>query len=261
MANKDGGLPSHLLPLLNRLSETGKLFIEVHKSREERMQAIACELAETSEVVVEMQKDINATKKLWVAVGGLGLALGVGAAFLSGEGAMKMAVIGAAAAFVGGAGIVKENATKEQKERASVETVAKLGKEFMAIINLLMDFVKEIKVAAEELNEKSSCLRSTTGSQAKAILSTTTHLQKLFKLTADLSKKSKHVTDVSQTTMGQMRNLLDLITNMTRIAPTLEADTKLRNMIRGSAEQCEKTIGEFTMMRSTLADFEEHHAP
>ncbi|KAK5905573.1 hypothetical protein CgunFtcFv8_001524 [Champsocephalus gunnari] len=120
-------------------------------------------------------------------------------------------------------------------EMSSRDRVNILGKEFMQIIEVQKGLLVDIKTVSEELEEKSSSLKTTTRNQAKIGLAKTEELQQLLKQTAKLSEKS-------------------------RITPTAEEAAKLRDFITDSALLCENTVLEFAEMRNALRDYEEMQA-
>ncbi|KAL7372727.1 hypothetical protein ABVT39_021544 [Epinephelus coioides] len=259
MASRGIRLPPSLSDLLRRLSDNGRLFIELYDQKKKRMQDIANKLSALAREVNEMQKTTNTTRMMGAVLGALGI-VATAAALLAGglasEGAVRMAMVGGAAAMGGGAAVITANTVTAQlqTEKISLETVEELGRELLKIAELLKDVLEEIKALSEELEEKSSSLLTTTREQARRGLSETRQLQQLLRQTAEQAGNSREVTGE---TLTQVRELLNFIVSITRITSTPESDAKLRTCITDSALQCEKTVHEFAKMRNTLKDFEE----
>ncbi|KAG8008981.1 hypothetical protein GBF38_011554 [Nibea albiflora] len=164
-----------------------------------------------------------------------------------------MAALGFTAAVGGGASVITANVFKVVEERISIETVERLGSEFMQILGALKGGLEEIKKVSEELEEKSSSLITKTGAQAKSGLSDTEQLESILVRTAEVAERSRQAVEASLTMQGGVKDLLNLII---QIIPTSE-DAELGNSITGLASQCEKTVKEFAKMKETLRDFEE----
>ena len=217
------------------------------------MKTIARELTKRSVNVKEVQRKTNTTRVIGAASAGLGIAVGLAAAFLGSERAVLM-TLGGCAIAIGGGSVVKANLEKAKKEKTNMETVEELGKEFMAIVSQLKDDVEAIKTVSEEFEKKSSSLKTTTEQQTKRFLSETKRLEKLLNQTAALAERSRQVMDVAfymERGVGEMLNIV------TQITSTPEEDAELRECIAGSAECCEKTLTELANMRKVLKDFEE----
>ncbi|XP_033988264.1 uncharacterized protein LOC117483978 isoform X3 [Trematomus bernacchii] len=233
-----GQLPPQLSGLLIKLSETGRLLVEEYEGKKTRMQAIADELVWISNNFKVVQDTTKTTILHGAALGGLGVVtVGVGLAlpFLPVPGKLALCLAGSIVTGCGGWFVGTANATKAMTEKSSRDTVKDLGKEFMQIIEVQKGLLVDIKTVSEELEEKSSSLRTTTGNQAKIGLKKTEDLQQLLRQTATLSEKS-------------------------RITLTAEEDAKLRDFITEAALLCKNTVLEFAEMRNTLRDYEEMQA-
>ncbi|KAL3051086.1 hypothetical protein OYC64_001377 [Pagothenia borchgrevinki] len=202
----------------------------------------------------------NTSSLAGAALGGLGLTVGLAAAFLPAPGKLALCLAGGIAAGCVGGTVVAANATKAATEILSRDRVKDLGEEFMQIIELLKGLLVDINKVSQELEEKSSSLMTTTGNQAKIGLAKTEKLQQLLKQTATLSEKSKEVVDGTLHTLRQMKKLLHFIFTLSRITPTADDDEKLSDFITHSALLCEKTVREFAKMRNVLRDYEEMQA-
>ncbi|KAK5905572.1 hypothetical protein CgunFtcFv8_001524 [Champsocephalus gunnari] len=229
-------LPPRLSNLLIKLFEIGRLFIEEYESKKTRMQAIADELSGISNNLKVVQNTMNTARLHGAALGGLGVVtVGAGLAIASLPGKLALCLVGSIVTGCGGKSLGKAIATKAMTEMSSRDRVNILGKEFMQIIEVQKGLLVDIKTVSEELEEKSSSLKTTTRNQAKIGLAKTEELQQLLKQTAKLSEKS-------------------------RITPTAEEAAKLRDFITDSALLCENTVLEFAEMRNALRDYEEMQA-
>lgn len=248
-------LPPNLVYLLNTLSEKGSLFLRQYERKETRMQAIASELGKISEKVKGQLKGANKLRVMGAACGGFGMMLGVGAAFslgVSADRAATMAALGFTAAVGGGASVIAANVFKAAEERVSAETVEKLGREFIQIVEELKGVLEEIKTVSEQLEKASSSLMTKTGAQAKRGLLNTNKLENYLAQTTEVAERSRQALETFLTMQGGVKDLLNLL----QIIPTTE-DAELRNRITDSASQCEKTVKDFAKMKETLMDFEE----
>ncbi|KAK1881358.1 adenylate kinase [Dissostichus eleginoides] len=241
-------LPSQLSGLLNNLCETGRLFNEEYESKKPRTQAIAVELVEISNNLKVVQNNLNKARLHGEVVGGLGLTVGLAAAFLPAPGKLALCLAGGMAAVCGLIWALTANATKAMTEIMSIIKIEDLGKEFMQIIELQKGLLVDIKTVSEELEEKSR-------NQAKIGLMKTEELQQLLKQTATLSEKSKEVVDGTLNTLRQVKELLDFIITLTSNTLTAEEDAKLRDFITDAALLCENTVLEFAEMRNVLRDY------
>lgn len=118
----------------------------------------------------------------------------VAAGLAGGEEAAQMAIVEGSAAF-GGVGLIYTNVNKAGTEKIIIETVEKLGREFMTIIKLIKDPLNEIEVVSQELEEISSSFRTTAGSETGGGLSK--QLQKLLRQIAELAERSREVMNVT----------------------------------------------------------------
>lgn len=218
------------------------------------MKEIARELRRRSKKVKEVQRKTKINRMIGAASAGLGIAGVIAAVFLASEKAAVMALGGCAAVIGGGSVVVGANLDKAEEEKTSMETVEKLGKEFMAIVSQLKDDLEAIKKVSEEFKEKSSSLKTTTGKQTKRVLSETKQLEKLLDRTATLAERSRQVVDVA---VNMERGVVEMLYVVTQITSTPDEDAALRECIAGSAERCEKTLTELAKMRKVLKDFEE----
>ncbi len=244
-------LPTYLSDLLQRLSETGRSFIGLYEKNEHKMQDIVHKLGKISEKVKDMQKEATLARLVGATLGGLGIVLGVAALAAS---AGQLAALGCTAALAGGTAVAAVNVHKAMEEKTSIETVEKLGTEFMKITKQPRTVLEEIHEVSEEIDEKSSSLMTRTGVQAKRGLSKTKQLELLLRQTKELSKKSRDVMEVTLTMQNGVRELLNFIM---RITPTCAEDEQFRDCIANSASQCETTLSDLAEMRSMLKDFEE----
>lgn len=118
----------------------------------------------------------------------------VAAGLAGGEGAAQMAIVEGSAAF-GGVGLIYTNVNKAETEKIIIETVEKLGREFMTIIKLIKDPLNEIEVVSRESEVISSSFRTTAGSETGRGLSK--QLQKLLRQIAELAERSREVMNVT----------------------------------------------------------------
>ncbi|TNN25647.1 hypothetical protein EYF80_064222 [Liparis tanakae] len=122
----------------------------------------------------------------------------------------------------------------------------------MEIIEEQKDILKDIIDISEELEKTSSSLITTTKAQSKESLTAAKQLRQNLKRAAEVFERSNLVLDVST-----LRSVINSIAPIIRITTNSEHDEQLRNCIRDSADQCGRTLHEFTKMRSMLKDFED----
>jgi len=260
--------PPHLSDLLHGLGDAGRLFIDQYESQKKRMQAIAGELCVTSLKVQEIQESANTRRMMGAVVGGLGIVVALAicavlpreadinklttAQLIVAFAGVIALIAGQIAAFSGGIAVLIANLVEALEEITIKQTVEDLGKEFMEIIEEQKDILKDIMDMSEELEKTSSSLLTKTKSQSKESLTTAKQLKQALKRTAELTERSKQVMDVSA-----LRSVINCIAPVIRITPNSEHGEKLRNCIRGSADQCGRTLHEFAKMRSMLTDFED----
>lgn len=252
-------LPLHLADLINRLSEAGKLFIELYIDKKERMRAVASELEAIATKVTTIQSDANSGRIFGAVLGGLGV-VGFAAALLAGglsTDAGKLGLLAGGLAMTGGAGsIVTVNAVKAEAEKISLKTVEELVKEFMTIIELQKAVLEEVKHVSEELHRQSSALMTTTAEQAHKSLQRTERLQRLLRPLGQLAKQSSELISANGTALTRATEVLNIVITLAQITPTHEEDEKLRRCITDCASQCGKTVAQFAKMRNVLRDFE-----
>ncbi|XP_028273803.1 apolipoprotein L4-like [Parambassis ranga] len=246
-------LPPDLSELMNKLIEYGASFIKEFDTNEAEMRRIVDELKKIIEELKVEQERKNRQRKIGAAVTGVG-GLAAAAVFAAPfTGGLSLAVAGAvagAAAAGGGGTVVHANVTKLRLEAESANKVEKLGKEFQLIVEPLKKILEEIQTTCERLEQKSTEL------QAKHTLRDMEEFKEILRRVSALKKRSEGAVETAVILIQEIANLLVFIVNVFRIFPTPEADEKLRESIRESADQCQRLIDEFDQMKKELRSFE-----
>lgn len=232
-------LPACVSIPLSKLCEAARAFIENCNQFEERAQAIGHELQELSDEYKKMENETTCKNRIGDALKGLGYVAALTTAFgvgfsvsrggdekaLAAGGLVLLSLSAAAAAAVetGDSTVLNANVKKALTQQDMMKSLKALVEEFMTIIGAQKTILDDIITFSDELNEKSSIVRTEAGAQAKETLS-------------DIKK------------FQGLQNKMNELTE----------DVKAAHLIAESARQCEKTLTELLKMRNELKEFEQN---
>ena len=240
-------LPPNLSKIMEDLNRHAASFIIGFDRRESEMRKSVEQFAEICKEVSNMQLNTDKVRTGGAVTGLLGatvFGLGFVAAPLTGG-----ASLAATAAAVGTVVLVGANVSKTMRESESVKKVEELGNQFMETVEPLKKILEDIQTTCEKLEQKK------TEAQAGDSLLKVEEFKITLSRVSELGKRTGKVLDVAVTVIERINNLLKLFWAVFSVSATPEQDRKLRESIMQSADQCQKVMDNFDMMKGELKDF------